>query len=80
MRILVVLLLCSCAALNTMGMSEVCKNRYNSCLDSCPEARRAAGGPPPMSNAPPVDGSDRHLQISVAQCTEQCNAQAKSCH
>ena len=34
----VLLMLSSCATLNTAGMSESCRNLYNACLNTCPTA------------------------------------------
>ncbi len=40
MRLLPLLLLVtsSCATLNTLGMSPACRDLYNACLNSCPQA------------------------------------------
>ncbi len=65
--------LSSCATLNTAGMSDSCRNLYNSCLSNCPTAdasRRVPPGPSLNSTQPMAD---------VAQCTNRCNEQAKKC-
>jgi hypothetical protein len=36
--LLLLLLLSSCATLNTVGMSEHCANVHNACLNSCPKS------------------------------------------
>ena len=64
-------LLCSCATLNTAGMSESCKNAYNACLNACPDApRQGEVGPTP---------SPGNIDIGVAACTATCNDQASKC-
>lgn len=68
MRLLALLALTSsCATLNTAGMSAPCRDLYNACLNSCPQAPAPAPG---MLN-------DWH--IDTAQCTDRCNAEAKRC-
>jgi hypothetical protein len=69
------LLLCSCAALNTMGMSESCKNQYNACLNGCPDAARM-GSPEPPPTAP---GTNHDLNPQIASCTDACNKAANNC-
>lgn len=68
-KLLFLLALGSCATLNTWGMSERCKDLYNACLNGCPN--------PGARGNPPATGND--WQINVAECTDRCNKQAKSC-
>ena len=67
------LLLTSCATLNTAGMSEACKSAYNACLNGCPDAPRRGGIDSPIAH-PEAD-----LQIDVASCTNACNEKARKC-
>jgi hypothetical protein len=73
MRALAALLLCSCATLDTAGMSEHCKAVYNSCLNACPDAAR------PGNPDPPVTAVRDDLNPRVANCTSACNRQARGC-
>ncbi|MEW5742393.1 MAG: hypothetical protein AB1938_25980 [Myxococcota bacterium] len=62
-----------CATLNTAGMSEHCRNMYNACLDVCAKSRL------PPTAQPQQLGNSSNWQMEVAQCTDGCNKQAKSC-
>jgi hypothetical protein len=74
MRIIAFLLLSSCAALNTIGMSEHCKTAYNACLNGCPDAARMG------SPTPPPTAVQNDINPGIASCTSVCNDQARSCH
>lgn len=67
------LLLCSCATLNTAGMSAPCKAAYNSCLNACPDAAR------PGNPDPPVTAVQDDVNPRIASCTYSCNQQASKC-
>jgi hypothetical protein len=67
MRLTLLLLLASCATLNTAGMSAPCRDLYNACLNTCPTAN------------PRVPPSQSSMQIDVAACTNDCNEKARSC-
>lgn len=67
----VMLVLSSCATLNTAGMSEPCRNLYNACLNTCPSASPQA---PPGGTI-----TTQSLQTDVAACTQGCNEKARAC-
>ena len=74
----VTLLISACATLNTSGMSEQCRDLYNACLNSCPQASRRA----PTSDFDRVSQSSPSgpgLDPGTAKCTNDCNDLAKSC-
>ena len=73
MRIIALSLICSCAALNTAGMSEPCKVSYNACLNGCPDAPREG------SPTPPPTARTNQVNPGIADCTARCNKQADSC-
>jgi len=64
------LLVVSCATLNTAGMSEACKRSYDACLNTCPGAQQPGAPNTRMMS---------DLQIDVAACTNECNERAKTC-
>ncbi len=67
MRLLLLSLISSCAAINTAGLSESCRNQYDACLNACPGVAR--GSPAPTSIT----------QMEIAGCTDECNRRARSC-
>ena len=80
MKRALLLLLTSCATLNTDAMSASCRALYNRCLNRCPPAetssRRAVENP----NGPPARwDTSQTLMVDVATCTQQCNDEAKLC-
>ncbi|QSQ26090.1 hypothetical protein JY651_14680 [Pyxidicoccus parkwayensis] len=66
-----------CGTLNTSGMSELCRNEYNSCLDTCQSPTRASNRFPegPASNKPQNTETD----FDTPSCVSACNERAKSC-
>ncbi len=67
------LLLTSCATLDSSRLRDDCRRLYDICLNACPTAdanRRVPPGPSINSTQPMTD---------VAQCTNQCNEQARRC-
>ena len=72
-QLLLLLLLPSCATLNTMGMSESCKRLYDACLNTCPGATAAAQAHPSFRSDKPSS------QIEVAACTSDCNDRVRNC-
>lgn len=75
--VILVLVLCSCATLNTAGMSEQCRDLYNACLNRCPQPPRVEGSNLESLSKAPVGGPA--LDIGTASCTRQCNDDQKSC-
>jgi hypothetical protein len=69
MRPLGLLLLVSCATLDTSGLTESCRRLHDACLSSCPGV---APGSPPLRPGP-------NTQSEVAACTQDCNDRAKAC-
>ncbi len=67
-RVIVIVLFSSCATLNTMGMTPACRDLYNACLNTCPQAPAAA------------PGQLTDLHIDTAACTDRCNSEAKRCN
>lgn len=65
------LIFCSCATLNTAGMTDHCRRLYDACLNACP----SAPAPPPG----PVINNTAPAQVDVARCTNDCNERARSC-
>ena len=61
------LLTSACATLNTTGMSPACRDLYNACLNSCPQAPS------------PQPGQLNQFHTETAACTDRCNTQAKAC-
>lgn len=69
--------LAGCATVSTSGMSELCRNEYNSCLDTCQPSDRAPSRFPegPASNKP----QDTGIDFDTPGCVNRCNERAKSC-
>ena len=71
--IVLLILLSSCATISTAGMSESCKNSYNSCLNACPEAPRQG------AISPTAPGPSGNIDPGIAACTARCNEQSTKC-
>jgi hypothetical protein len=70
-------LACACAPLNTLTMSDRCRDLYNACLDSC----RGADGEAHHLERPPTttEGGGFSLHTNEASCTSHCSSNANSC-
>lgn len=81
MKRALLLLLTSCATLNTDAMSEGCRAVYNRCLNQCPSAQSSTRRPAENPNGPQARfDSQQSLMVDVAACTQTCNDDAKLCH
>ena len=70
MRVTLLLLaLGGCATLDTLGMSSRCRDSYNACLNTCPDA----------STPQPGSLDNQQIRPEVAACTFECNERAKAC-
>lgn len=79
-RLMLLVVLCSCATLDTSMMSDRCRTLYDRCLSNC--SRDGLGertAPPPMGGPATLPTKGPTSQIDVAGCTANCNAQAKAC-
>ncbi len=75
--VLLTVVFCGCATLNTAGMSEPCRDVYNACLNRCPRPPRVEGSNLDGLSKSPVGGPN--LDIGTASCTQKCNDDQKSC-
>jgi hypothetical protein len=70
-------LLCACAPLSTLTMSDRCRDQYNACLDSC---RGYDGDGLHMEG--PVQTQQTPtwmLRAGTASCTDGCSKDSKTC-
>lgn len=75
-----VLVLMSCATLDTTRMSEACRAEYNRCLNQCPSAQSSPRQPVENQNGPRARwDTTQPLMVDVASCTQACNSAAKTC-
>jgi hypothetical protein len=76
--LLTAMVLSACAPLNTLTLSEACRDTYNACLDTC----RGTDGhvTAPIDSTPPGNaGNSNQWRPGLASCTDDCSKRANSC-